>query len=284
MKRIIKMMMVLLVAGGLVACGESKPTPEQVYYALTSQVNYYNTSTTLYETDKAKVDATIAELNDLLTKISEIELKNEEQQEIQKDFLAKADEYLKHVAAAQKAIQQSNVKEANGDYSLLDKSNKALDDYNDAESALYDVYAKFTYEREETDRIKAMDAYFDEAENATDEVYAAKDYRHSLVMKSTNATAAELKELTKKIATAQAKIDALKSITVDEKDQELKDKKEAALKTFLDTVSKSQKNINDTNVRASNVWTQKLNVLASDIYAVNLYYKIDVEPYLPTEE
>ncbi|MDH6603689.1 Na+/phosphate symporter [Bacilli bacterium PM5-9] len=282
MKKFFKVFLIAVLGLSISACSQ-KVEPIKEYYALTSVFYSKTGSETIYMTDQKKFDQRINELNDLIKASSQVELE-EADQETQQKLTKSANALVKQIKKTRTVNLQSIKKEKNGDYSLVDKSNKALKKYDNAEDDFFNIYNTVTIERERTDRIIKMDEYSEQSMEVNNEINRIIDYRHTITSRTSEPSSKELKNLTKKIAVARKNVDKLKAIEVDEADMKVKEEKEKAMYDTLDLLVKSKKHSRSKNTYKNNMYTQKFNVMSDKIYHIDLYYYIDVEPYLPKEE
>ena len=287
MKKITSLFIALVICFGLIGCSNKEVDPYNVFGALTSKINYFNKSELIYTDDESRYNELLAEFNNLVKQVSELELKEESQTVLRDKYLKKAAELIKSIEETRKIMKKSAVKEKNGDYSLINDCIKLIHNHDMLKSELYDIFDEIMpFERAVNDNARAqkMDIYYELCSDVTSMVYGLSDYRHELIGKYRDVTTKDLANWDKKINDAQKAVDDLKKVAVDEKDQELKDQKEKALQAVIDLINKERKKFGENEMYENNLITAKINILESDIYAVNLYSKIDYEPYLPIEE
>lgn len=232
--------------------------------------------------DKDKFDKRVNEINNLIERSSKVELIEEKGKKSQSKIDKSAKNFLSVIKKARSVIVKSNKKEKNNDYSDIDKSNKQLTKYGSASKEFYGNVSQVAIDVEYDDRRGLLDDYDLSFNIAQAKVDVASTYRHSLTMKD-SVSQKEIKELNKNIEDAEVELDKLVKKEVSEDDRDIKEYKETKLKEILSETTNSIKFLKANNVYRNNRITQKINILDGKVEK-NIYYNIDVKPYLNVDE
>jgi len=280
--KIIKRFVMLVLVIGLFGCS-SQVEPIKEYYAIINEAKMrLDKMDLVYDADEKKYQNSLDEINYLLERSNEVELKGEDQ-ELQKDLYQKAQEYLEATDQYRKEHLKSMKLERKGDYSYIDKVNIAMEEQYEKYAEFHRLVNKIMFTVDDDSRKQKLDIAAIVLEKVFREVEEANDVRHAVANDERIPTANDYKKIDTAVANAQEKIDEFKETEVSSEDQDMKDEAIEKAEAVLKEIEKSKKSIKDDDTFKINEFTYKLNSLVSDMYIVDIFYNLESKPFLPED-
>lgn len=281
--KILKKVLIVLFISVVSLWGCSSAEDEKIeYYARAAVLDEKLGIETAYITDEEQFNERVVEINALIDNLSKIELDDENDQKYNRKAVKSAQDCLKKIRELREVTIKSEKREKKDDFSLMNKYDKALDNFETAHLDYSIYYSGLAIMLPDDERTTQLEEYNNSFSATSSETEGLFYYLDDIIYRGAVPTNSEVKEINKKLAAAKSTLAKLKNDTiyaVDVEDQDLKEYKEDNLQKVISISEKMVKSLKKGDTYQVNKLLKEGNIYLERSER-DIHYNILVKPYL----